>query len=243
MRERIVTGIILIVLVAFIGVVDNRYLTLGFISLIAILGLNEAKNLMRVDEKIFYFLSVMAVFAILVNPLFIGVVGILAVAGYVAFYQKEMSLITPSIYPFLSLMILEALYLKSGMKSLGFLILVVALTDSMAYFVGKQIGKKFIHQGFSPTSPNKSWEGVIGGVLSATIIGGAIGVKFFGANAFLIALLVSVSSVFGDLFESYLKRRAGIKDSGNLLPGHGGVLDRIDGYLFAGVVLFAMVAQ
>ena len=241
MQQRIVTGIILIVLVLFIGVVNNKFLTVGFISLVTILAINEMRNLVKFEDNIFYFLSVLSLFSIIVNPLFIGVVGVLAVAGYIAFYQKELTFAFPSIYPFLPLMLIEALYLKAGMFSLAFLLVVVALTDSMAYFVGKKFGKKFIKDGFSPTSPNKSWEGVIGGVVSGFILGGLVGFKVFGMNAFLIALLVSISSVFGDLFESYLKRRAGVKDSGNILPGHGGVLDRIDGYLFAGVILFVLV--
>jgi phosphatidate cytidylyltransferase len=57
----------------------------------------------------------------------------------------------------------------------------------------------------------------------------------------VVALLVSTSSIFGDLFESYLKRNANIKDSGNILPGHGGVLDRLDGYLFGAVVMVLLL--
>ena len=59
--------------------------------------------------------------------------------------------------------------------------------------------------------------------------------------AFLISFGVAVSSIFGDLYESSLKRAAGVKDSGNLLPGHGGVLDRIDGYLFGGIVMLVLL--
>jgi phosphatidate cytidylyltransferase len=85
-------------------------------------------------------------------------------------------------------------------------------------------------------------EGVVGGIAVATLGG-----MFFGLGivdlgvAFLISFAVAVSSIFGDLFESSLKRAAGVKDSGDLLPGHGGVLDRIDGYLFGGIVMLVLL--
>jgi len=213
------------------------------IAVITVLGLFEAKRLFNVrDERVFYFLSFLAILSIFINPVFIAVVGVLAVAGYVAFYQKDINLISLSLYPFLPLLILFDLYLKTSMGVLAWLIVIVAATDSFAYLVGKNFAKKFIPQGFSPTSPNKSWEGVIGGVVAGTILGSIVGLAFFNfINAFLIAFGVSVASVFGDLFESYLKRRAGVKDSGHILPGHGGVLDRIDGYLFAAPLMWSVI--
>jgi phosphatidate cytidylyltransferase len=113
------------------------------------------------------------------------------------------------------------------------LLVTVALTDVGAFFVGKTIGRTK----FSSTSPNKTLEGVIGGVLIATLVGTLVGLYTYSlSKSIMVSLAISIASVFGDLFESYLKREAGVKDSGNVLPGHGGVLDRIDGYLF-GVVM------
>jgi phosphatidate cytidylyltransferase len=130
------------------------------------------------------------------------------------------------------------MYQEYGVMSLLWLLAVIALTDVGAYAVGKSIGKTK----FCETSPNKTMEGVVGGIAVATIGG-----MFFGLGvvdlgvAFLISFTVSVSSIFGDLFESSLKRKAGVKDSGDLLPGHGGVLDRIDGYLFGGIVMLVLL--
>ncbi|WP_298055736.1 phosphatidate cytidylyltransferase, partial [uncultured Campylobacter sp.] len=87
---------------------------------------------------------------------------------------------------------------------------------------------------FSETSPNKTWEGVVGGIAVATVFGAGFGWVLTDSfwHSLITAFLVAVFGVWGDLFESYLKRRAGVKDSGTLLPGHGGMLDRVDGYLF-----------
>ena len=109
----------------------------------------------------------------------------------------------------------------------------VAFTDTFAYISGKYLGKTK----FSPTSPNKTIEGVAGGILAGTLFGSIAGIYFNGFGyALVVSFLVSFFSVFGDLFESYLKRRAGVKDSGAIFPGHGGILDRLDGYLF-GVII------
>ena len=243
MRKRLITSVFLVGLLVVIGIINNLYLTKLIIAFITIAGMFEAKKLFNFnDEKVFYFLSVLSVVAVFVNPVFVGIFGVLSVGGYIAFYQKNINLISIAFYPFLSLMMLMMLYMYKGMAVLGWLIVIVAVTDSMAYIIGKNFGKKFIKKGFSPTSPNKTWEGVIGGIVSGSIAGAFVGMYFYSiAGAFLISFFVSIFSVFGDLFESYLKRKAGVKDSGNILPGHGGILDRIDGYLFGAPLMWAMI--
>lgn len=117
------------------------------------------------------------------------------------------------------------------------IILSIWINDTMAYIVGSLIGKTPL----SPISPKKTWEGTIGGILLAiAVIGFIFPLLYFGsfANYLLIFILplVAISAVagtFGDLLESKLKRLAGVKDSGQIMPGHGGFLDRFDSLLLA----------
>ena len=117
-----------------------------------------------------------------------------------------------------------------------YLFLLVWGADSGAYFVGRKFGKRKL----APTvSPNKSVEGLYGGILTTIIVMLVVQYQYLNLTwvqqlLFLILSLITVfGSVLGDLFESMIKRRAGIKDSGRVLPGHGGVLDRIDSLLAA----------
>ena len=117
-----------------------------------------------------------------------------------------------------------------------YLFLLVWGADSGAYFVGRKFGKKKLAPN---VSPNKSVEGLYGGILTSMLIVVAVASLYLDMTwpelcLFLILSVITVfSSVLGDLFESMIKRRAGIKDSGRILPGHGGVLDRIDSLLAA----------
>jgi phosphatidate cytidylyltransferase len=108
-----------------------------------------------------------------------------------------------------------------------FLVLVVVAADVGAYFAGRAFGK---HKLAPRVSPAKTWEGVFGGLAASAAMAG-VGVYWFDATPgpFLaLCLVVVVASIVGDLTESLFKRHAGLKDSGSLLPGHGGVLDRVD---------------
>lgn len=120
-----------------------------------------------------------------------------------------------------------------GFAAMVFIFAVVWATDILAYFIGRAIGGPKLAP---PISPGKTWSGAIGGAVSAVIAGTLVHMAFFPLNGLwvpVIALVLSVFSQIGDLFESFIKRRFGVKDSSRLIPGHGGVMDRVDGLVFA----------
>lgn len=109
--------------------------------------------------------------------------------------------------------------------------IMIWLNDTGAYLTGRQFGR---HKLCERLSPKKTWEGFWGGFAFSVVAGAVAAMFVFPVNPLLLAAygaLVSVLSTYGDLFESLLKRTAGVKDSGNLIPGHGGILDRIDSVL------------
>lgn len=110
------------------------------------------------------------------------------------------------------------------------LLATIWIADTAAYFAGKNFGK---HKLAPTISPGKTWEGVAGALIGVTIFGAIL---YFGFDVKSLAILpalwiIAGFGVIGDLFESMMKRQANIKDSGDLLPGHGGILDRIDGII------------
>jgi len=130
-------------------------------------------------------------------------------------------------------------------------ILATVASDTAAFFVGRALGR---HRLAPQISPNKTREGAAAGVVGAMAIslvfvapslfgaGNALYIEgFIHWQALVLGLLVSVFGQFGDLAESLLKRNAGVKDSGRLLPGHGGILDRVDSIVFAGIVVYYFV--
>jgi phosphatidate cytidylyltransferase len=131
--------------------------------------------------------------------------------------------------------------LDGGRGWLLAVVLTVWAADTGAYAVGRSVGRR----PFAPhISPSKTWEGTIGGVASGAIAA-AVLVAGLGASPVVGALLgivVAVAAVIGDLAESVLKRAAGVKDSGTLIPGHGGMLDRVDSLLFAAPAAWLVVS-
>lgn len=118
-------------------------------------------------------------------------------------------------------------------------IVVIAFTDIFAMLVGTTVGKTPL----TSISPNKTWEGAIGGFVASVAIGSAMAVvPAFGISWFdgaIVGALTSVAAQAGDIVESALKRDAHVKDAGTLLPGHGGILDRFDSYIFGGIAFYA----
>lgn len=110
-------------------------------------------------------------------------------------------------------------------------------SDSFAYFTGRMFGK---HKMAPKISPKKTWEGFVGGVICTLILGFFIEQQMpeMRGNWIIIGFLVSIFAPLGDLVESQLKRTFGVKDSGNIIPGHGGVLDRLDSFIICAPVIY-----
>ena len=127
---------------------------------------------------------------------------------------------------------------QAGLIAILFLFAVVWATDILAYFVGRALGGPKLAPSISP---GKTWSGAVGGAL-----GGRCSpawrlrrrTGWGGRGPALVALLLAIVSQFGDLFESFVKRRSGVKDSSHIIPGHGGVMDRVDGLVAAAFTLY-----
>jgi phosphatidate cytidylyltransferase len=135
----------------------------------------------------------------------------------------------------------------TGIKLLIYLVAVVKSTDAAAFFAGRFLGR---HKLFPRVSPGKTWEGLAGGlaggvavsILIAALLNFEIGrLSFDIMHAIICGFLLAVAGVAGDMFESLVKRSAGIKDSGRIVPGMGGFLDILDSLLFAAPVLYVYV--
>jgi phosphatidate cytidylyltransferase len=128
-----------------------------------------------------------------------------------------------------------------GFDLLIWVFLVVWSTDIGAYFAGRAIGGAKLAPSISP---NKTIAGLVGGVVSATLLAGAwVYYVQLPAQLLWLAVLFALAAQMGDLFESGLKRRAGVKDSGTWLPGHGGLLDRLDGLVPVAVLTAALMVM
>ena len=131
---------------------------------------------------------------------------------------------------------------STGLAAVIFLMLVVWATDIAAYFGGRAIGGPKL---WPRVSPKKTWSGGLSGLAAAILVGFVMSNYLFGAprgGDILAAAILSVFSQAGDFLESGVKRRFGVKDSGNLIPGHGGVLDRVDGLFGAAAIALLLSA-
>ena len=132
---------------------------------------------------------------------------------------------------------------ENGLEYIFLLYISVWFSDSAAYYTGTYLGKNRL---FPAVSPNKTIEGAIGSLIGG-ILGSVISKYIFNISnlsvtgAVIIGVILGISAIIGDLIESMFKRDAGIKDSGTFIPGHGGILDKLDGMLVSGPVLYLIV--
>lgn len=235
--KRIITGVIMVVIIMVVVFTNNHNLVSFLLGLVALVGYFEVCKLYKSSSFLTFFLYVFAlILAYLTSfSVYAGLFCLALGAGIYAYKNYELKNLLPLVYPMMPILCLYQVYVMHGMYYFFWVVFVVALCDSFAYFVGKAFGKTK----FSPTSPNKTLEGVLGGVILASFFGTIYGVFMEGLiTSLILSFFMAIFAVFGDLFESLLKRLAGVKDSGNLFPGHGGVLDRVDASIFA---CFAMM--
>ncbi len=144
-----------------------------------------------------------------------------------------LSIVVAIVIPFYGLIYLRNVYASHGY--FFYLLMIIWGADIFAYFAGRSFGKKKLAP---QVSPSKTWEGAYGAI-AGTLLVAAIGSYLFGLAVnvtiifFVLSVIIVVVSIFGDLSESLYKRQSGLKDSGNILPGHGGILDRIDSLIAA----------
>ena len=238
---RIKTGVVLFIAMLVIGYIDSYFIFWLVFGIMLLISISEAKKLFNLKSDSIYVYTTLLWIAAYFYPKPEDLIFIVAIAyASQLAYKKTLNvhMFLPLLYPTASFLFLLSLYSEYGTMTLLWLLIIVASTDIGAYFVGKSIGKTK----FCETSPNKTIEGVIGGVVFAVIFGTLFSINEISfVNALIISGIVSITSIFGDLFESYLKREADVKDSGTILPGHGGVLDRTDGYLFGAIIMLVLL--
>ena len=213
-KKRLFTSLILLFVIA--SSLNNLIMLSMLLILISIFALAEFNNLFK---KIY------------TNENFLHFISIILSLTYLLFFSLT---IWNYIFPFENVQKI----------SLIFLLLICISTDVGGYIFGKTLGGKK----FTKISPNKTYSGILGSFILSIIFGGFFYYYFdeflvLNQNSVFFIFVISSVSQFGDLSISYIKRRAKIKDTGSILPGHGGVLDRIDGILFAipiGIILLSI---
>jgi len=175
--------------------------------------------------------------------LIVGVIIVLAALEWLRLTSRLGPMFQALAIPLIGSTGFALMYLRAtsaGMAPVYYLLAVVWGTDIGAYIAGRAIGGPKL----APViSPNKTWAGLVGGMVLAAVLGYSVAAKSGSADKvflLILALILAVISQLGDLFESVIKRRADVKESGALIPGHGGILDRIDGLIFASIA-FALI--
>lgn len=244
-KARYISGIIMIIVLAVLLFIDNKLLTWAMLGFLLIVGFKESLALWNVEDKLWLYIVLIASWiAAYFNdrPVIVGLFSIIVIAGFLAYSQKiELKTILPFIYPLIPFLTIFAVYIDFKVHGIIWLILIVALCDIGAYFGGRAFGKT----PFSPTSPKKTIEGAIIGLATAVVIGSIVGIWTLNVHflaSIILSLIVGIASISGDLFESYLKRKAGVKDSGWIFPGHGGVLDRLDAMFFGAICMYFLLS-
>ncbi len=248
LRRRLASGIVLALLV-LVPVVVGGVLYLTFLVVLAaglarelarLLETGRARTVLALGLLLVSAGTLVAVRILGAGRALAVMLGMISILAILAVSLRRRPLVWAAAGLYLSVPGLALLWLRmrdaTGLYWVLWLLLVIAATDTGAYLVGRRVGGARLAPRISP---GKTWAGLAGGMVAAGIVGALMGAWMFPgrpAAALLLsaeAIALAVVGQMGDLTESWLKRRSGVKDSGTLLPGHGGLLDRFDGLLFA----------
>ena len=254
MKKRVLSALVALLIFIPIFIIGGSIFNIAF-YLLALLGLKEFMNLRERNRRypdfirwISYFSITLLYFSNILNQdmkfiidyRVLSALFLIISIPVVLYHDKEVYNIKDAFYLlggilFLGIsMSLFNLYRTIDFHVLIFLFLITIITDTYAYFTGMLIGR---HKLLEVISPNKTWEGTIGGSIASTFVCTIYYFTVIGSNQpiFKIALVVlflSIVGQFGDLFFSAIKRMYNVKDFSNIMPGHGGVLDRLDSIIF-----------
>lgn len=261
LKERIITGVIGAALFVSMVIFGGPVFTL-FIALVATVAMTELLKMKKIE--VFTFkgkISLVLLWIILIPINWFDLITPLSVTKLQLFLAGAVLLLGITVisknkfsFDQVGFVLLSSLYVgfgfhflisargdsTNGLLLVFFLLFLIWTTDSAAYFVGKRWGK---HKLWPEISPKKTIEGSIGGIIAALIIGS---IFFFVVpalfetytKAIMVILVVSIFGQMGDLVQSAFKRHYGVKDSGTILPGHGGILDRFDSLIYVMIILY-----
>ena len=231
-------------LVIVLGI-NSLTLTWAVMGILYLIAMNEGALLHRTSFGLASFcMAVLLWIGLYFSSNSLAVVGcvLCVVALYLIKDNSDSSgkRILPFIYPTLPFVAIYVIYSEYGVWFLVWLLLAVSVADVCAYYGGKRFGSTPL----CTASPNKTWEGAVCGLVLGVAVGTITGIGIFGGFfcSLFATIFIIVLSMIGDLLESALKRRAEVKDSSNILPGHGGLLDRIDAIMFGAVAMLLILS-
>lgn len=263
MKQRVISAIVAIIIVVPIVLYGGIPFYLGA-SVLGLIGFYEMLKARKIERDIPNIMKLVCMFAFIIimmdnwgNKVLVFnsndklILSILLTVIPIVFFNKKKSydindaLFMLGTIMFLGISFNHLVNIRVGsLYNFIYLVLITTMTDTFAYFTGRLIGK---HKMCPSVSPNKTWEGFIGGLVFGTIISVVFYVCAFDFTGsvfllVLVSMLLSVVGQLGDLVFSSIKRHYKIKDYGNIMPGHGGVLDRLDSLLFV-ILVFTYLSK
>lgn len=252
--KRFLTSLVLVPIL-FFGIFKGEYIFLLFVTLVIIVSFNELSKIIINKDPGQLLLGYIVTLSIPIASyidieLFINISLFLIILYFVRIIYKKISVSNFwSSYIFISLYTAFGLSFaiiirneENGLILVCIPIIISSVNDIMAYLIGKNFGQNLA---FPNVSPNKTFEGTFAGMISS-IISSYLLFSYLDINIGLfkmifVGLIISLMGIFGDFFESLIKRKSGIKDTGNLLPGHGGMTDRVDSLIFILPIFYLII--